>query len=284
MLVSDGAVRWPPIYRRGAFVQDLGGHCHVREVSLSGVTIQGPLELLVSGVNPRIRRVDAPTAFTRAWGTEVLHPGPSLTFYGRRVTARCDGGKHPVPLNGFVLCLPDRTEWRGLLDRFPPGTEVSYRLPAHGRRPGIRDAVAAGPVLVRDGHRTMDLVAEDFLPGVPPATFSGDETGDRNLLPRLAAGLTGEHQVVFAAVDGRNFERAVGMTLKDTARLMGALGCRDAVNLDGGSSKRMVLDGHILDLPTTEIISGTPETVSGDPPATPPVRPVLTGILVLPEP
>jgi len=126
----------------------------------------------------------------------------------------------------------------------------------------------------------LDLDGEDFLSGVPPATFSGDETGDRNLLPRLAVGLTPEHEVVMAAVDGRNFHQALGMTLRDTAKLMSMLGCVDAVNLDGGSSKRMVLQGRVLDLPTTEVVPAASDSDDGAAGAAQPVRPVHTGVFV----
>ncbi len=277
MLISDGSVVWPPIFHRGAFVQDAKGHCFVREVGFAGTTIQGPVDLLVAALNPRIRRVEAPTAFTRVWDREIQHPGPAVTFYGRKVTHTAAQGPHPVPLNGFVLCLPDRPEWRGLLDMFPVGTEVTYRLPDHGGKPPLRDGIAGGPVLVRDGHRVLDLEREDFIPGVPPATFSGDETFDRNLLPRLAAGRTEKHEVVFAAADGRNFGQALGLTLRDTAKLMLRLGCKDAVNLDGGSSKRMALQGEVLDLPTTEVVNGDEAKEETR------VRPVHTGIFAFAE-
>jgi len=274
LLISDGEVVSPPIFHRGAFVQDAKGHCFVREVGFAGTTIQGPVDLLIAGLNPNIRRLDAPVAFTRVWDREIQHPGPAITFYGRKVTATAAQGPHPVPLNGFVVCLPDRPEWHGLLALFPAGTEVTYRLPDHGGKPPLRDGIAGGPVLVRDGHRVLDLEREDFIPGVPPATFSGDETFDRNLLPRLAVGRTEKHEVVFAAVDGRNFGQALGMTLRDTSKLMLRLGCKDAVNLDGGSSKRMALQGEVLDLPTTEVVDG--EAPNGEQP----VRPVHTGIFV----
>jgi len=283
LLVSDRVVRWPPLFRRGTFLQDVSGHCHVREVGLAGVTIEGPASILVAGVNPRIRRVEAPVAFTRVRGPEVRHAGPSLTFCGRTVTARGDRGVRPIPLNGFVLCLPDRAEWRDLAAAFSEGAEVSYRLPDHGGAPDVRDAIAAGPVLLRDGRRVLDLDREDFLPGVPPATFSGDETGDRNLLPRLAAGLTADHEVILAAADGRNFSRALGLTLRDTAKLMATLGCVDALNLDGGSSKRMVLQGRTLDLPTTEVVDAQVGSDERRTTGEQPVRPVNTGFLVFEE-
>ncbi len=90
----------------------------------------------------------------------------------------------------------------------------------------------------------------------PPVTFSQDETGDRNLLPRLAAGLDDAGRLHLAAVDGRHLDRALGLTLAGTADLMRALGCHTATNLDGGSSKRMVVRGRIVDLPSTEVRGG----------------------------
>ena len=279
LLLSDGVVLQPPVFRRGAFVQDKKGHCHIREIGLAGITVIGPKQILIGRVNPRIRRVEVPSAFTRAiGGPDVDHPGPSLTFSGRRVIAATNGGVHRIPLNGFVLCLPDRPEWRDLATAFPPGTEVVWRLAEIPRAAPLRDAIAGGPVLVRDGRRSIDFGREDFIPGVPPANFSEDETRDRNILPRLAVGMTPTHQVVFAAVNERNFShsQALGMTLKDTARLMRSLGCDQALNLDGGSSKRMLLQGRTLDLPTTEIVEEQEEEL--------PLQPVHTGILVLAKP
>ncbi|MHC5012731.1 MAG: phosphodiester glycosidase family protein [Planctomycetota bacterium] len=65
------------------------------------------------------------------------------------------------------------------------------------------------------------------------------------------------------------------MTLGDVSRLLILLGCRDAINLDGGSSKRMLVAGRIVDLPSTEIIAGEAGIER--------VRPVHTAILFQPR-
>ena len=63
--------------------------------------------------------------------------------------------------------------------------------------------------------------------------------------------------VPFAVDQNRRqrLERALGMTLGGVGRLLRALGCHVATNLDGGSSKRMVVEGRALDLASTEIVS-----------------------------
>ena len=108
----------------------------------------------------------------------------------------------------------------------------------------------------------------------PPVTFSRDETFDQNLLPRMACGMDAEGTLFFAAIDGRNFYKAPGMTLEHTARWMQALGCVRAMNLDGGSSKRMVVDRRVVDSPSTEVVGATSNKQH--------VRPVHSAILIFP--
>jgi len=47
----------------------------------------------------------------------------------------------------------------------------------------------------------------------------------------------------------------MGMTLGELANLMITCGCHTAINLDGGSSKRMLVNGKVVDLPSTELLS-----------------------------
>jgi len=44
------------------------------------------------------------------------------------------------------------------------------------------------------------------------------------------------------------------------------------MNLDGGSSKRMWIDGEVVDIPSTEVVAGAADDLR--------VRPVHTAILV----
>jgi exopolysaccharide biosynthesis protein len=59
--------------------------------------------------------------------------------------------------------------------------------------------------------------------------------------PRTAAGIAANgRRLIFAVVDGRQLPYSDGMTLRETAMLMRALGARDAINLDGGGSSTLV--------------------------------------------
>lgn len=254
LLMQGGRVLSPPTFTRGSLLLDASGRPSIARVGPCDV------ELEVAG-----QRWRPSLAYNRASGRRGPDV-PSLAIVGHEIVGV--GRSLPIPLNGFVVPLP-----AALAEPHTPrvGQRVDYpRL--HGPAGPVHSGLAGGPILLRDGQPVLEMREEDFWGTAPPVTFSQDETGDRNLLPRLAAGLTRSGQLVLAAVDGRNFERALGMTLGGVARLLAALDCHVATNLDGGSSKRMVVEGRARDLASTEIVAEGVASVS--------VRPVHTGMLV----
>jgi hypothetical protein len=254
LLVEDGRVSSPPVFARGAV-----GVTDANEVVVEPIGLTG-LEVRLGSGEDRVWTLDE--AWNRAHG--VKGPDrPSIAVAADTVVAT--GRSLAVPLNGFVTPLPP-----GITARVNEHVRVGPVRTSSAAR--VRDAIAGGPMLVRDGRVQVDLRAEDFWGTAPPVTFSQDETGDQNLLPRMAAGVDVGGRLVLAAVDGRNLDRALGMTLHGLAELMVALGCRAATNLDGGSSKRMVLHREALDLTSTEIVA-TPDRDDR-------VRPVHTAILL----
>jgi hypothetical protein len=211
-----------------------------------------------------------------------------------------------VPLAGFVLVVPrDALHDYDEIDakiRNSATLDVSYALPPP--YDGAHNAMAGGPMFFSDDDdrgdgdggncHSMDLPSEDFRGSAPPVTFSQDETHDHNLLPRMGVVIarcrdTGNEQLVCLAVDGRNLDRALGLTLQGTSDLLRSLGCRRAMNLDGGSSKRMVVwdprsrSHRVVCLSTTEIKAGVggDECVNGEE-TVEPSRPVYSAILFLP--
>ncbi len=235
LLIADGVLRSPPVFTRAALVVD----------GTPAIRILGPRGAALHIAGRRYALGATCRAYSRADGPRSPADGaPAFAVVGERVVA-AGAGPLPIPLAGLVVHSPG-------VPAPPVGAAVRWLLP---RAPS--QAVAGGPMLVRGGRAFEDLGAalagEDFRGTAPPRTFSGDETGDQNLLPRMAAGLSPSGELYFAAADGRSFYRALGLTLRDLARLMIALGCAEAMNLDGGSSKRMVVSGAVVDLPSTEI-------------------------------
>ena len=107
------------------------------------------------------------------------------------------------------------------------------------------DLLQAGPTLVSDGALAYDAAAdsEGFHAGAHQ--FDPDITVGRH--PRAALGLA-DGRIVAVATDGRA-RRDAGLTLSELAALMLALGCSDALNLDGGGSASLISGGRLRNRP-----------------------------------
>ena len=63
-----------------------------------------------------------------------------------------------------------------------------------------------------------------------------NSTSGTNLNPRTALGVKEDGTLVLAEVDGRQSSVSKGLNLPDLSKFMMSLGCKEAVNLDGGGS------------------------------------------------
>lgn len=101
----------------------------------------------------------------------------------------------------------------------------------------VRDAVAAGPALVVDGRVRITADEEVFGDAVVKESH-----------PRTAAGYTPRGELVLVVVDGRQAESR-GLSLAELAQVMRDLGCVEALNLDGGGSSALIVDGALINRP-----------------------------------
>lgn len=122
-------------------------------------------------------------------------------------------------------------------DSFPELTKsgfLSMLTPSHkARKWKMQEAVGGGPVLVQQGEIRVSNNEE--------LKFAGKAINDRH--PRSAMGYTSSNELVFLVVEGRNPGKAEGVTLLQEALLLQSLGCVEALNLDGGGSSTMLING-----------------------------------------
>lgn len=135
-----------------------------------------------------------------------------------------------IPRDGGVLIAgrnaPDslRTALRSLRAGDSVGITMSIG-PIHPR-----EAVGGRPILLRDSA-IVGAVDTEGQPGFATARH-----------PRTAVGIAQRgRRLLLVTVDGRQPAYSAGMTLRELANLMHALGARDAINLDGGGSTTFVL-------------------------------------------
>ena len=94
-------------------------------------------------------------------------------------------------------------------------------------------AVGGGPVLVKDGAI--------FISNNEEKKFAGKAIADHH--PRTAMGYTKDGYIILLAVQGRMKNIAVGTTLTETAKIFLDLGAVEAINLDGGGSSCLLING-----------------------------------------
>lgn len=96
----------------------------------------------------------------------------------------------------------------------------------------VQTAIGGGPVLMSGGR--IRITNNEEL------KFTGKALYDKH--PRTAMGYTADHQLIILVIEGRN-PAASGADLAQEAQIMKDLGCVEALNLDGGGSSCLLVNG-----------------------------------------
>jgi exopolysaccharide biosynthesis protein len=185
--------------------------------------------------------------FTPAFNRTTLtdKQGVEIVIKRRRVVKILENqGSTEIPRNGFVLSASGkfREQILSLLK-----TNSKIEIMDYISTPEQKAAVDA------------DL-AEDIVAGVPQLIKNGkiDITWEREKSskafvetrhPRTAVAKLKDGKFLMIIVDGRS-EASAGIGLEDLARLLLEFGAVDAMNLDGGGSTTMFLDGKVVNRPS----------------------------------
>lgn len=97
----------------------------------------------------------------------------------------------------------------------------------------MNTAVGGGPVLIEAGEIKISNNEE--------LKFTGKAINDKH--PRTCMGYTHDGYLIIMAIQGRFPGIAEGATLEQEAKLLKDLGCIEALNLDGGGSSCMLVNG-----------------------------------------
>ena len=105
----------------------------------------------------------------------------------------------------------------------------------HGYKKKVGTVLASGPLMLQNSHyANWSMCDSDFI-----ATKH----------PRSAIAVTRDKRVLLITVDGRSPGNAIGMSIPELAHLLKVLGAKTALNLDGGGSTTLYLNGQILNHP-----------------------------------
>jgi hypothetical protein len=233
-----------------AFWMDPTGAPHMEQVK-SNFEITLPNSKTINfGLN-ETRPPDAATLLTPILGQTtrtsngvelVLQPdgtGPWLPVHtGEKLSARVseihNGGNTELHSDSMVLSLGPKLANR--LPTFSVGDHVGVNFSLSPKLESVDTAIGGGPALVMRGKSQQK-----------EQTGKADHLRGRN--PRTAIGWN-ENEFFMVVVDGRKADLSVGMTFPELASLMIRLGCTEAMNLDGGGSTTMWLNGKVINHPS----------------------------------
>ena len=129
---------------------------------------------------------------------------------------------YPSPSDNTWEAKPAKTP----SSTYPEGAEVF----------SAKTAIGGGPLLI-DGGKFKDTYVQELFNG---ASGIGPDTDQ----PRTAIGVTSDKKMIIFVCEGRQMTEGVaGLTTADVANVLLDLGCVEAINLDGGGSSCMLVNG-----------------------------------------
>ncbi len=171
-------------------------------------------------------------AYTPDWGN-LAAPTPK---YGLQIAvsdnkiSQISTAQLHIPQDGYVIAGP-----ASLLNKFKLGDRVKLDLSTIPEWKNVKHIISGGPYLVKNNEVFVDMTAQKL-----------NAIGGKN--PRSAIGYTADNHLILVAVDGREGS-SVGMTLMQLANFMKSAGCINAMNLDGGGSTVMYVNGQVVNSP-----------------------------------
>ena len=230
-LMIDGKIYTGPIYNRVAMgIGDDG--FKVARIEMNAKLKAKGKTLNLDNINQPRMLSSYSLIYTREWGEKA----PVSPKYGYQIAIKdnkiIQSSSNPlvIPEGGYVIVAPYRS-----LEPFLKESKVEVEINTIPDWKIMKHIISGGPYLVKDSEVYVDMSAEKL-----------GAIGGKN--PRTAIGYTKDNHLIMVAVDGRE-NQSVGMTLMQLASFMKSIGCTNAINLDGGGSTVMYVNGQVVNNP-----------------------------------
>lgn len=225
-----------PLYNRSVFGISRANHPIFGNPDFSGMLFAGDQKIRIDAVN-QPRGESQLVVFTPEYARTTLttRKGVELVIVKNRVVG-INSHDSIIPPDGVVISAGGMQAVQ--LSKIRLGETVSFRYNIHAPWDEVMHAVCGGPRLLKNGKVDINCTEEKF---------SASIVTDRH--PRTAVGVTFDGEILFIVVDGRH-ATSIGMTLRELAEYFKSLGGCHAINLDGGGSSSMYINGRIVNRPS----------------------------------
>lgn len=228
-LVIDNKIITGPIYERVAMGISDSGFKTSRTAFEGYITKNEKVKIKIDNINQPRMMLSQVLIYTRIWGEKSPVTKAETRHIAVKENKITEISKLPIfiPENGYVITAPYEK-----IKNLKKGDKITTEYKITPEWKDINHIISGGPYLLKNGNIFIDVTGEKL-----------NAITGRN--PRTAIGYTKDNVLIMVTVDGRK-EGSSGVTLNELANIMKDLGCYEAINLDGGSSTVMYVDGKIL--------------------------------------
>ncbi len=177
----------------------------------------------------------------------------AVLYNAMRSDRKYPKGATVILLKGGFVAGRYAADQAGRLSADALAIPFDFEVVATGDRAKIAAAFAAGDAVALEFGLVPSYAMESAFSGKPALVRNGmkveglskfTEISGNFRAPRTIAGITRDGRLLLVAVEGRG-DDSRGVTLDEAALLMMELGCREALNLDGGGSTQAAAsDGY----------------------------------------
>lgn len=233
LCIKDGVIENPPLYNREALLIEQEGASYISQKDIHDIIVGLNEKTYVSGKNAYF--------YTRPKYKKTPDDNRvKVVIVGRQVVAVKRSGSVPVPASGLVMSIKG--------GKVAPGDEVSY----HGLK-DVQFGIQVGNSIIRKGVKTESFISRFYniyhLERVPYPPSLYPMNYQKARAARIALGADKEGKPVLFWAEGKGKlgyvagEDSTGASLSEMAEVAHDLGLRNAINLDGGGSAQILVEG-----------------------------------------
>jgi hypothetical protein len=276
MAVHQGHIVRPPLYRRGTFWRGEDGLWHTVRIGMDDIRLIFPhdpdwqFQFMVNPIDEAEVAV-----YTRHHGVEsedrVIGHTPTavgrveFTVIDRHIVGWKRNGNLIIPQNGFVLSFASNFLSQDHFKNIIHNRNLNYSFLSPNLH-GMQEAIQCGPLLIQNGEPVLTedvfsqeqfwisrVLNDEYVIGLVPSDYPTDI--DITRAGRVGIGINEQQEIVLVAVSGVNsgfnFQNtdSSGSTLSELTNELLEAGAIEAINLDGGGSSQLFLEGGLVTRP-----------------------------------
>jgi exopolysaccharide biosynthesis protein len=254
LLMFDKYIVNPPIFKRGVILV-LEEGIEFDMLSILDLTIKvGNTKLGFkedsSEIRVKLNSESEVSLYTLSYARNLSEDGIKFVVVGKNVVEITEEREVEVPRNGFIILVREKDLARKLISEIKEAktNSVVYSIDELEEKRVVH-GISAGPILLKNGKEVKN--EEEFKEGIPPSRIKFNIRAPRSVFA------TSEDEVLLITIDDdrktklRPEERySVGATLDELTEILKNIGCKNAINLDGGGSSTLILNNEVKNKPS----------------------------------